>query len=1373
MNRSKKTLYKNIDEASFAAKRLNIKSSKDYREKYKLDYNLPAHPNKIYADQWRGWLLFLDTGSPAYVAYSDARSAVRKLGIKTFAEYQSRRKEDAKLPSNPNKKYSMDWSGWADFTGHNKSPYESLEDASNAAVALGITSRSSYEKKYKLDPRLRFAPQNVYKLSWVDWSFFLGDVYSVYATMTEAASAASSLNICSKKSYEKNYIQDDFLPKNPSVTYKAEWKGWRTFFGKERVEKYKCLAEASAAAINLGIKTGDEYRKRFKEDPKLVRNPNREYANEWQGIKQYLGTGLKKYPTYDATVVAVRTMRIVNAADYANRYQDDPRLHSNPWEKFKDDWISWRAFLGERCTKKTFYKTLTEASCAARILGISNQTEYNKLYQNDERLTSAPQRKYKSEWTSWYDFLGKNPNPFYETLSEASFAAKRLGIKTSKEYIEKRKIDPKLSSIPYDHYKDWSGWKDFLGTKAIKYETYEEASLAARGLFVDSALTYKKLYKNDPKLPADPRRFYKSDWSSWHSFLNIVRKYKTLLEASEATVKLKVKNVTDYRNNYHKDPMLFRSPDMAYKDEWISWETYLKKERRYPLNKGWENSIEKYISLVDDSGNKERVLKRFYFHYYEFIEPSANPSKILHVENEFQTKRYKKFVFSFSDISQRITHRIICDYFDWILDEYCSYADKYERLVLDKYRNPLHTILRDFAETLPPSKKHCESNKPVIPLCKVDEIRNYLFPNSKISFRDACHLHEMFNVDWVEISKDDIDYSDPDCVWRNNVKTGVFQIWCPARAIALYALLRIPLRGQQILWLDSGENDSEIPILSESGEIIWVGNQNILSSHRESKTGFITRLESGVGMYVNTNKTSSIEGGYSAPYIPIELADLIIRLRCWQFKYNPLKSLTSWTDIKLNHKVNINKLKARGAQPFLFRSPKSDIGQPFSTTQAFNKYLPELLFKLQNKDEDWAYIEDRRYRSKYTPHSLRVSLITALVVDGGVHIDVISKLVGHSNIVMTIYYTKVGYGRMKTEIDRAEKVALARGVDRLQDIIINEGIEKAKSELISKDGQFLQSLGVEWPRSSYQVTDKGICAMGGGGCETGGLDNNGIPTNGPVIRGYLGPRNCIRCKYFITGPAFIGGLAALGNELLLALNDASQVMDQVKQAGDKLKDEKYDIENENRVFTKLGELNKNQSEYEGKVLEFDGLLSDFAAVQSLIEQCREVLILNNEKGSKNLIFTDSMFELDCVVEDSKTDFRLLCEICENASIFTSSSALRATPKRSQMLDRLAEYNGMQPMMYRLSEDEQLAIGNEAAELIKSYVARWSDVDRLIEGEILMNEIMIPESTTSLAAKFKNLITEVENRQALGNLDEKNNPTKFIEKSEIQSDAIIS
>ena len=198
MNRSKKTLYKNIDEASFAAKRLNIKSSKDYREKYKLDYNLPANPNKIYSDQWRGWLLFLDTGSPAYVAYSDARSAVRKLGIKTFAEYQSRRKEDAKLPSNPNKKYSMDWSGWADFTGHNKSPYESLEDASNAAVALGITSRSSYEKKYKLDPRLRFAPQNVYKLSWVDWSFFLGDVYSVYATMTEAASAASSLNICSK-----------------------------------------------------------------------------------------------------------------------------------------------------------------------------------------------------------------------------------------------------------------------------------------------------------------------------------------------------------------------------------------------------------------------------------------------------------------------------------------------------------------------------------------------------------------------------------------------------------------------------------------------------------------------------------------------------------------------------------------------------------------------------------------------------------------------------------------------------------------------------------------------------------------------------------------------------------------------------------------------------------------------------------------------------------------------------------------------------------------------------------------------------------------------------------------------------------------------
>ncbi|MCR4278524.1 MAG: hypothetical protein NUV81_01320 [bacterium] len=40
---------------------------------------------------------------------------------------------------------------------------------------------------------------------------------------------------------------------------------------------------------HLGIQTVGEYRKRYKEDPRLLSTPNRTYTTDWKGWPHFLG----------------------------------------------------------------------------------------------------------------------------------------------------------------------------------------------------------------------------------------------------------------------------------------------------------------------------------------------------------------------------------------------------------------------------------------------------------------------------------------------------------------------------------------------------------------------------------------------------------------------------------------------------------------------------------------------------------------------------------------------------------------------------------------------------------------------------------------------------------------------------------------------------------------------------------------------------------------------------------------------------------------------------------------------------------------------------------------------------------------------------
>lgn len=225
-----------------------------------------------------------------------------------------------------------------------------------------------------------------------------------YPRWEEASDAAIRLNFTKIAEYVQGSRQDPRLPSNPRTTY-PDYPGDTVFFGRQKRKLYKTWQEASDAAITLGITSVMDYRERRKSDPRLPGVP--EYYEGFPGWDEYLGkTKRIPYATLEMAQEAVKKLGIKNSTQYFDRYKEDNRLHTRPNKYYAKEWRGWTDFCGGR-----FYPTITEASQAAKRLGIKDSIEYKDRYKEDPRLPSIPASAYKNEWKSetwnWYKFLGK------------------------------------------------------------------------------------------------------------------------------------------------------------------------------------------------------------------------------------------------------------------------------------------------------------------------------------------------------------------------------------------------------------------------------------------------------------------------------------------------------------------------------------------------------------------------------------------------------------------------------------------------------------------------------------------------------------------------------------------------------------------------------------------------------------------------------------------------------------------------------------------------------------------------------------------------------------------------------------------------------
>lgn len=436
----------------------------------------------------------------------------------------------------------------------------------------------------------------------------------------------------------------------------------------------------------------------------------------------------------------------------------------------------------------------------------------------------------------------------------------------------------------------------------------------------------------------------------------------------------------------------------------------------------------------------------------------------------------------------------IVEFVDWIIEEKFSVEDDLgKKLTPAEFKNPLTKYLPESVK----SSQRNESDKNVLPYRYIKDLRNILCPPNATCFKDLKFSQSAGDAkskggDWFIVDKSVIDENDTDCVYRfretskyeqreKGLLEEVYEMWFPGSTVLLLTKLLLPLRTYRVRMLDSGEMDTYKYVQSMrnvAGE--WIKNDSHLSRGTERnpfERGVLRKFKDKTtqiemtGFFINTNKTADInkeeyEKGYDIPWQYEEAQYWLAKLRDWQMKYNPIYQPAKWTELTRNHLGQIKSekiLKQMGEITFLFRNPTS-IGQEHlpigvnGVDYLWYKTLKQLEVQLEEntsseEEKTLKFVRPDSIRTTYYPlHSLRVSLITAYALEGGVPMPILSKAIaGHARLIMTLYYTKAGISYVTDTMNRAEKSILENDKEAFDRFIRDAKYEQLETSVAAND----------------------------------------------------------------------------------------------------------------------------------------------------------------------------------------------------------------------------------------------------------------------------------------------------------------------------------
>jgi hypothetical protein len=724
----------------------------------------------------------------------------------------------------------------------------------------------------------------------------------------------------------------------------------------------------------------------------------------------------------------------------------------------------------------------------------------------------------------------------------------------------------------------------------------------------------------------------------------------------------------------------------------------------------WRERLAEYLRIITNRVGLRYEVTHFN-HLLEYVVADTDiPSSPLdYCRRDFTPRRsfaaYLDHASSKNETGVAATLRATSKFFHWILE---TDGLDGEGLPLRGYRNPIDP---DDIPTQLGSKG--QTSRSAIPIRFLRIMREIIESPDKDG-RPTYAWPKSLSADYFE-------WVDPE--------TGKTQReWSPVRSHLFLLRLMLPIRGLQARLLDSGEGDAEVYRPSQGG---WIKNTGRLAPARRARkkpTGLVQRIwdhDLGRwfnGLYITTNKTADraelfMESGYEIPWENQDIIDLFCRMRDWQEKYNPCLRPLSRAELTSDSKLLVSRDLAERLDKlcFLFRDAASPSHpQEPPTDGRLIKFWYHLVAELEdrlaaqgltNSDGSRIVLVSGRRENGYPngtifdPHSLRVAGLTALA-GAGVPIHILSQFVaGHATVLMTIYYNKPSAAKITESLDEAwEKLAETESRD--WEAYLKGMPLEFVHELAAYNSEEGLRLAAETQSALWSEMDDGICPAGGTKCNIGGpLLNKGKKVYAPVPGG---PRNCALCRFFVSGPGYLGGLVAKFNAMGGQIREKLLRLIEAAKRRRNLEAMAVAAEQKGERFSDHTRLALASEIEQGVQDELELLSQTWIAQLKLIKRIESIMKEHRAKatsGKGALVLNGEMGDFRVALEEC-SEFELWDRICRNSTFYPGVDARLPALRRARLFDTMLSRGGGKAIFVTLSDEQLVEVGNAASEFLR-------------------------------------------------------------------------
>ncbi len=566
---------------------------------------------------------------------------------------------------------------------------------------------------------------------------------------------------------------------------------------------------------------------------------------------------------------------------------------------------------------------------------------------------------------------------------------------------------------------------------------------------------------------------------------------------------------------------------------------------------------------------------------------------------------------------------------------------------------------------------------------------------------------------------------------RGDIKTAQY----PLQAAIIDCILHLGMRSSSARWLDSGQGDGKAVDIDKVEYV-----ENPVNPDSKERNGALQIMQIGLDQKVLSllmlkNKTTDF---HEIPYLPEGLARRLDYIRKLQEEFNPISEPIQAIDRKDKNKFSKEVITAK-AYP-LFRDPAYSDNLPISTDK-LHRYWRRLLKhcepivhakrkKIFGENTSFYPFFDVNDNPVWDIHSIRVAVVTSLL-EQGVPPTIVQLLVGHKSPVMTLYYEAIDNakthqaiataleGRRRAAANAIASATSEEEVNEKMSTLLGGVITPKSNEVGAEASEDLNDLisdnltkfgRLQNVPSGFNVFAHGICP--GGNCSQGGKRKGRTFT--PVHR----DKACSRCRFRLTGPAFLAGLALNANILISEISASAEKERNLNR--EILEHEDADMP------TTILETRVNQ-----EIAFRDELWADWAAEVATIQEC---ITKTNKSGEGSRTLPVECANIGFSFTE-KHHLSMLHTICKNSKIILGSSMdvpAGLKERRNSMLFDIVANNNTEAYLVRLGKKEREkafeALGDMIDELENNTPEGADFVEKLLKGEEKLPPSLLPSPT---------------------------------------------